>query len=354
MNENIMKSRLSISESTCAKVTAMSGFLPRLRIMLLMLALGGLVMRVGAARGPVLTFGASNTVTMAQGTVTNFLFTVQDDAVGWSGIQTTTATFLTNGALPSSILTITNIGSPYSPPNWWTNAYSYETNGVIITPGNHYGTNVIVLISTDIWGDSTTNRLLMNVYHVSQPPSFTLETNILTVLEESGAQTNSQFITGITNGTGNPPGLTWTFTAGYAQTANGVIFKTPPAIINYNRTNGLTADLTFAPTNHSFGSNLVTVTMTDSGYNINGGHIAFTTNFWLVVARIVHPPVISWATNRTTLENSIGLTNVVISVSGDSPGSTLGLIAVSQNTNIALASVTGTNVIGSLAATTNT
>ena len=60
-----------------------------------MLALGGLSAQA-RRRGPVLPFNATNTVTMAQGSTTNVLFTVEDDAVGWSGIQTTTATFLTN------------------------------------------------------------------------------------------------------------------------------------------------------------------------------------------------------------------------------------------------------------------
>ena len=352
-NMNIMKSTSSLGAASCVRSIAPSAFAARLLIILVMLALGGLSAQA-RRRGPVLPFNATNTVTMAQGSTTNVLFTVEDDAVGWSGIQTTTATFLTNGVFSDSILVVSNLSSLDGPPPSWTNRFSYETNRLTITPGQYqYGTNVMVLISTDIWGDSTTNRLLLRVYHVSQPPSFAFKTNPLVVLEESGAQTNSQFVKAITNGAGNPPGLAWKFTTTFAQTTNGVIFRKPPVITNYNGSIGLTADLVFAPTNNSFGSNLVTVVMTDAGSVINGGRTSFTNSFWLVVAPVVHPPVISWATNRTILENGPPLTNVTIRVTGDSPGSVLGLTVASGNTNVVLASVTATNVTGSVSTSTN-
>jgi hypothetical protein len=352
MKMHIMRTKLSFKGLGFSKIVASSHFVPRLAAILALLTLGGVAAQ---ARGPVFT-QATNVIIMPQGTSTNFFFSIQDDAVGWSGIQTTTAAFVTNGIFSNSILTITNFSSPYGPPQGWTNAYSMETNRLTISPGNQFGTNQIILVSVDLWGDSNTNRYLLQVYHVSQPPSFSLKTNQLVVMEESGKQTNSSFVTGITNGAGNLPGLTWSFTTTTSPTTltNGVTFVTPPSITNYNGSNGLTADLVFAPTNHSFGSNLVTVVMTDSGPVSGGGTTTRTNTFWLVVAPIVHPPVFGVITNQIAYENSIGLTNVIISVSGDSPGSTLTLKALSQNTNLALVSVTKTNVVGLSLATTNT
>jgi len=345
-----MRTRLSVNESSFAKLVAPSRFVPRLLVILALLALSGVA---ALARGPVFNQNP-NLIVMPQGGTTNILFTIVDDAVGWSGIQTTTATFATNGGFANSILTVTNFASPYGPSNGWTNKYSNETNRLTIIPGNQFGTNLIVLVSVDLWGDSTTNTWTLQVYHVSQPPSFTLAatnfaagTTNLVVLEESGLQTNHFFVTGVTNGAGNPPGLTWTFAAFTSSTTSsngGVTFLKLPTI-SYNGTNGITADLVFAPTNHSYGSNLVSVVMTDSGSSIQGGKIACTNTFELVVSKIVHPPVFAPVTNLTMLENVMSGTNATISVTGDSPGSPLGLTVISGNTSAVLASVTVTNII---------
>lgn len=347
-----MRQRLSIFGFSFARIIAPPHFVPRLLVLVAVLMLGAVAAR---ARGPV--FPTTNVISMAQGSVTNIYFNIMDDAVGWSGITLTTAAVATNGAFStgsaasggyaSTNFSVTEVGAPYAPTNVvLTNSYSLETNRLTITPGNQFGTNKIVLISTDIWGDSATNTWTLQVYHVSQPPSFTLATTNLVVLEESGRQTNHNFLTAITNGAGNPPGLTWTFSATTSPTTatNGVKFQTLPTIANYNGTNGLTADLVFAPTNHSFGSNLVTVVMTDSGTNLGNGTIRSTNTFWLVVSQIAHAPVIAAITNRNLLENG-GPTNLLISVSGDAPGSPLGLTVVS--TNLILASVTSTNTINS-------
>ena len=346
INIHIMRTRLFVSGLGFAQTIAQLRFVRRLLAIIAILALGGVAAQ---ARGPVFN-QSSNIIAMAQGTTTNIYFTITDEAVGWSGIQTTTAAFATNGGFSNTILTITNLASPYGPPPSWTNKYSFETNRLTITPGNQFGTNRIVLISVDLWGDSTTNSWGLNVFHVSQPPSFLLATNSLVVLEESGRQTNHLFVSGITNGAGNPAGLTWVFTTTVSPTTatnGGVTYLAPPAITNYNGTNGLTADLVFAPAAHSYGSNLVTVVMTDSGVSAGGGSIAATNTFWLVVSKIVHPPVITGITNETILENGSALANVHLNVTGDSPGSPLGLQIISQNTNLALARVTGTNVIAS-------
>ena len=232
INIHIMRTRLFVSGLGFAQTIAQLRFVRRLLAIIAILALGGVAAQ---ARGPVFN-QSSNIIAMAQGTTTNIYFTITDEAVGWSGIQTTTAAFATNGGFSNTILTITNLASPYGPPPSWTNKYSFETNRLTITPGNQFGTNRIVLISVDLWGDSTTNSWGLNVFHVSQPPSFLLATNSLVVLEESGRQTNHLFVSGITNGAGNPAGLTWVFTTTVSPTTatnGGVTYLAPPAITNY-------------------------------------------------------------------------------------------------------------------------
>ena len=61
--------------------------------------------------------------------------------------------------------------------------------------------------------------------------------------------------------------------------------------------------LTFKPAAHSYGTNTVTVVMTDSGGTTNGGINTYTNSFTIGVQQTVHAPVIAWATNRSMLEN---------------------------------------------------
>ena len=363
-----MRQKLMINGSGINKMVAQSRCAPRLWVMMAVLMLGAFA---ALARGPV--FQSTNIITMAQNATTNIIFNITDDEVGWSGITLTTVamansnSFSSGAAAPggfaTSILPVTKYSRPTNepPPNGYTGPL--ETNQLAITPGNQFGTNKIVVISTDIWGDSTTNSWTLQVYHVSQPPSFTIATNQnpnplnplgqLVVMEESGLQTN-HFITGVTNGAGNPPPLTWTFsaiTSATTPTNNGVRFLVPPKITNYNGSTGTTADLVFAPTNHSFGSNLVRVVMTDAGTAVSGGKVSCTNSFWLVVSPIVHAPVFAAITNLNMFENG-SPTNLQISVSGDAPGSLLGLSVIS--TNLLVAAVTSTNVITDAGPSTNT
>jgi len=326
-------------------------------MILAMLAMTCLGARAGA-RGPVMLL--TTNATIAQGTTTNLTLITSDDAVGWSSVVSYTAAFVSTNLLSTNtVLTVVGVSNNVVPGNY-ANVY-FETNLLEINPSTlAYGTNIIVVIATDLWGDASTNRVALNVTHVSQPPNFTFQTNRLVVNEDSGLQTNLNFLSWVTNGAGNPPGLTWKFAASIIKTAtnnvtNSVTFNVQPTIA-YDGTNGngLGASLVFSPTNHSFGSNLVTVVMTDSGTAINGGKIACTNSFWLVVAEVAHAPVISWnATNVTTtvLENTAGTTNLLINVTGDVLGSVLTLSATSSNSAVGVISVT--NVAGGFDSTTN-
>ena len=206
-----------------------------------------------------------------------------------------------------------------------------------------YTTNVDTTITTNLVSTVVTNslttssNLTLTVLPVSQPPSFAM-TNLLTVAEESGLKTNAGFVTSINVGAGNAAGTTWTFRAltstNYAST--NAHFTVLPAIA----TNGT---LTFAAAAHSYGTNLVTVIMTDSGVVTNGGMNSSTNSFTLVVAQIAHAPGIMGSTNRTVLENGsvAGTINVW---DYDAAGPNLVLSASSSNTNVAVAAVSAGSV----------
>jgi hypothetical protein len=191
------------------------------------------------------------------------------------------------------------------------------------------------LITTNLL--STTTNLTLTIQAVTQPPSFTLATNLLLVAEESGALTNKNFVTAINPGVGNAAGTTWTFKAVTATNgATNARFTTLPGIA----TNGT---LTFTPTAHSYGTNLVTVIMTTSGSTTNGGKNSCTNSFQLGVQQIAHAPVMVGATNRTVLENG-SVSGTITLWDYDAVGSRLVLAATSLDTNKATVSVTAGSV----------
>ena len=144
---------------------------------------------------------------------------------------------------------------------------------------------------------STTNSFTLTVKPVNQAPHFTLSTNVLVVLEETAGVTNAGFLTGFSVGPANESGQTWTFKATTAtNSAANANFTTLPSVA----TNGT---LTFSRRRIPYGTNTVTVVMTDSGGTTNGGVNAYTNTFTIAVQQTDHAPVIVWATNRTILEN---------------------------------------------------
>ena len=116
--------------------------------------------------------------------------------------------------------------------------------------------------------------------------------------------------------------------------------------------------LTFAAQAHSFGTNLVTVTLTDNNpleSTNNGGIKTFSQSFWLQVVEIPHVPTISPATTQTVLENSAGIliTNNVWNY--DAIANNLALTALSAPFSNTLTSVvTITPVLTTAISSTNT
>src|SRR5208337_2019775 len=100
----IMRTKSSVGGIVWTQSLGRSGVIRRLLLILAALVLGGLpawspVAHAGPPKGPVINQNTNATLIIAQNTTTNFNFLVQDDAVGWSGITETTASFMTNNML---------------------------------------------------------------------------------------------------------------------------------------------------------------------------------------------------------------------------------------------------------------
>jgi len=139
------------------------------------------------------------------------------------------------------------------------------------------------------------------VLPASQPPGFAFAANSLVVAENPGVGVVAyiNFLTRMTPGAGNPPGLRWTFSV-FTATNSGstnVTFAQFPTLT----TNGV---LTFRTKDYFFGTNTVNVVMTDTGGITNGGVIACTNSFQLQVTQSYNQPLITGLTNRIFWENA--------------------------------------------------
>ncbi|HWD18424.1 MAG TPA: hypothetical protein VHB20_04030, partial [Verrucomicrobiae bacterium] len=239
-----------------------------------------------------------------------------------------TATSLSN-ALADVTVTDTNVVSATNTIFTFTFAPVTNANGAV----------PIRLVATE-GALSTTNTLTLNITPINQPPSYTLSTNLYLVSEETPAVTQIAFLTNISAGPANEHSQTWTFkTTTVTNNATNVIFATLPSVA----TNGT---LTFFPAAHSFGTNTVTVVMTDSGGTSNGAVNAFTNSFQIGVIQTNHAPVIVGATNHSVFENATnGLTATVNVWSYDLQASNFVLTATSLSNALADVTVTDTNVV---------
>ena len=215
---------------------------------------------------------------------------------------------------------------------------SNVTYTVVITPTtNSFGTNTIQLIASE--GSLTiSNTYTVGVSFVNQPPSYTPTTNLVQVLEETGVSTTTGFLSALSVGPTNQNGQTWGFVTTTATNlaANAVFYSLPSV-----STNGT---LTFRPQIHSFGTNIITLVMTNSGGTANGGVNAYTNTFQIGVIQTNHAPVIANATNQTTIENGTAVTAYINVWDYDLQAANLALTASSLNTNLATVSITATNV----------
>ena len=240
----------------------------------------------------------------------------------------------TNVAISSVTLAVTSSDTNLAPASGLVITGSAPSQTLTITPGqNDFGTATITVVATDSQPASTTNTFALHVTEVDQPPSYDLSTNIVVVNEESGAATETSFLTNMSAGPASQSSQTWRFVA---TTASGdptnAVFSVLPKV----STNGT---LTFTPKAHSYGTNLVTLVMINSGTTAHGGVNSYTNSFLIGVAQINHAPVVLKVANQTMLENA---TNINVSVTmwdydqntTNYATNNFSLVATNSNTNL--------------------
>lgn len=123
------------------------------------------------------------------------------------------------------------------------------------------------------------------------PPAFTLAQAEVSVPEDAGQRSFSNFVTNLTPGSPAATNQTVTFTV---TNSNPALFSSPPAI-------DVSGTLTFAPAAHASGSAVLSVTGTDDGTPV----LSFTTNFTITVTPVNDKPAFDLVTNAVfVLEDS--------------------------------------------------
>jgi hypothetical protein len=214
-----------------------------------------------------------------------------------------------------------------------TNA-SFTLNFGLTT--NDSGTAVIHLVASE-GAYTTTTNLTVTVTLINHAPSFTLSTNFIYATEEAPKTTVSNFVASFSKGPTNQNAETFTYALTTTTNTTNAVFTTLTLA-----TNGL---LTFQPKAHSYGTNTVTIVMTDSGGVANGGVASYTNTFNIGIDPTNHVPTIVGATNRTLLENSTSnLTTTILLWDYDSLATNFpanfNLVATSSNTSLVTVSVT--------------
>src|SRR5205814_1713108 len=108
---------------------------------------------------------------------------------------------------------------------------------------------------------SAAQTFVINVTAVNDAPTFTKGPDV-TVLEDSGAKTVTNWATSITAGAPDESGQTLTFNV--TNNTNSALFSTQPAI-------SAAGTLTFTPVPNANGSATITVVLKDNGGTANGG-----------------------------------------------------------------------------------
>ena len=164
---------------------------------------------------------------------------------------TFTAGTATNGlvSVPGSISCDANV------PSTCTATSTYTPNA------NFNGEDTFTYTVNDGTVDSAAKTATITVNAVNDAPSFTKGADV-TVLEDSGASSTSNWATAISKGPADESGQTLSFNV---SNDNNALFSAQPAI------NGTTGTLTFTSAANANGSAFVTVSLSDNGGTDNGG-----------------------------------------------------------------------------------
>ncbi len=211
---------------------------------------------------------------------------------------------------------------------------SVSTNGTLTFTPAANGTATVSIYLQDNGGtansgsDTTaTQTFTIIVYPVNISPSFSMSTN-LTVLEDSTAQTITNWATSISAGSADESGQTLTF---IVTNNNNSLFSSQPTL----STSGV---LTFAPAPDAYGTAEVTVVLQDDGDTANyGANLSAAQTFTLNITGINDAPSFTkgldialglnasriqtfgaWATDITAGSNELSQTLTFV-VTNDTP-----------------------------------
>lgn len=214
----------------------------------------------------------------------------------------------------------------------------------LIPAANTNGGPVTVTLIASDGASNTTNTFTVTILAVNDAPSFTLSAATLTVAEDAGAISVTNFLTSPSLGPSDENAQTFTYSVTAAQTN---YFSVQPAIA----TNGL---LTFTLAADKAGTNLLTVRMVDSGGTANKGLNTATNSFRLIVTNVNDAPTISEITAKTYGED-FKKTNITFTVADiDTAVKELTVTSVSSDTNLVTVSVTGSTAARTLVLTSVT
>ncbi len=163
--------------------------------------------------------------------------------------------------------------------------------------------------------NNTTRSFTITVNAINQPPTFTLAGNPATVNENAGAQTVTNFATGISAGPANESSQTLTgFTVTQTGSAGGLTFTTQPAIDVH------TGTLTYQAAPNTFGTATFSATLSDNGSNVAPNVNSSTQSFTITVTAVNQPPTFTLAGNPAAVNENAGAQTVPSFATGISAG----------------------------------
>lgn len=197
---------------------------------------------------------------------------------------------------------------------------------------NLSGTTTITVTATYAGGGIVNSSFLLTVQPVNDAPTFTKGADQI-VNEDSGAQTITNWATGISAGPGES-GQTLSFFI--AKVSNPSLFSAAPVISS-------TGTLTYTPAANAFGSAEVTVFLQDNGGTANGGMDRSDVHtFTITVNAVNDAPTFTKGADQTVAEDS-GL----VSVANWSTGISVGPANESQVVNFVVTNNTNTSLFSS-------
>ncbi len=228
-------------------------------------------------------------------------------------------------------LDVTDVDNIY--PNDFTltvlTGTNYSVAGNTVTPNPDFnGTLTISVTVNDGTQDSAPFDVIVKVDSVNDAPSFVKGAN-QTVLEDAGAQTDTNWATSIIKGPADESSQNLTFTVTNDNTS---LFSVQPDI---KKTTGT---LTYTPAANANGVATVSVVLSDNGGTANGGNDTFTLQtFTITVTSVNDQPSFVKGSDQSVTEGSTAQTvaNWGTSISTGPPNESSQTLtfAVSNNNN---------------------